>query len=214
MLFNREFIITLLFTWLVVSYPFKIILQEVDRANYPGLSVSRKVVLLLNGRPFRGVGANYFDAFARTLSPGSLNDTSYLKGFEYLMDRNIPFIRFSAGGYWPSDWDLYLNDKDRYFQNLDAFILAAEKYQVGLILSFFWHNSTIPDIVEEPIDQWGNLNSKTIDFMRQYVQEVVLDSYRITMAGVLFEFPNHVHDGHNYSKACVSDLEVYIRNND
>lgn len=146
--------------------------QMEDR--YPGLSVSPSGQLMLNDSPFKGVGVNYFNAFIRTLDQGHTDDTSYLRGFAYLQERKIPFIRFALNGYWPNNWDLYLKHPDRFFENLDDFVKAAEHYKIGLIPSFFWHTPTVPDLVAEPVNEWGNPDSKTSALMRKFVREVVL----------------------------------------
>lgn len=142
--------------------------------SYPGLSVSASGELLLNGEPFRGVGVNYFNAFTRTLDDGGADDTSYHRGFAYLQERKIPFIRFAVNGYWPKNWNLYRHNPDRFFQNLDDFVKAAEKHGIGLIPSFFWHTPTVPDLVGESVNQWGNPNSQTTRLMRKFVREVVV----------------------------------------
>lgn len=148
---------------------------------YPGLSVSTSGQLLLHGNAFYGIGVNYFNAFTRTLEEAQLDDTSYETGFAYLKERDIPFVRFSLNGYWPKNWDLYLNNAERFYQNLDAFVEAAEEYGIGLIPSFFWHNPTVPDLVGESVNQWGNVNSKTHEFMRKFTREVVI-RYRDSQA--------------------------------
>ncbi|MNT90919.1 hypothetical protein D3C72_2319330 [compost metagenome] len=37
--------------------------------------------------------------------------------------------------------------------------------------------------------------------------------YQVTMAGVLFELPNHVSGGHNTSEVKVSELSAFIQKN-
>ena len=138
-----------------------------------GLTVSPNGDLLLNGTPFHGIGVNYFSAFSRTLQPESLQDTSYRAGFRYLKKRKIPFVRFMACGFWPANWNLYLHNKTQYFKNFDAVVQSAEELEIGLIPSLFWHHSSVPDLMGESVNQWGNPNSKTIRFMREYVKEVV-----------------------------------------
>lgn len=124
-----------------------------------------------NGRPWRGIGINYVDAFQRTLlRPG---DTSCDQGFKTLAARGIPFARFMACGFWPADMRLYLEDRAAYFRALDAVVASAEKHGVGLVASLFWHVSTVPDMVGEPCSQWGNTSSRTHEFMRTYVADVV-----------------------------------------
>jgi hypothetical protein len=140
-------------------------------APAPGLSTDDRGVLLLNGVLFRGIGVNYYDAFVRTL--GEVPLTNYDAGFRELAARKIPFTRFSAGGFWPGEWALYQTDRSAYFARLDGVVRSAERHQVGLIPSLFWQTSTIPDLVGEPCDRWGDINSRTIAFMRQYTREVV-----------------------------------------
>lgn len=152
-----------------------------------GLRVSRDGTLLLRGRPFRGIGVNYFDAFYRTLKDPS--DTSYRQGFRELARRGIPFVRFMAGGFWPSEHRLYLTDRDRYFRQMDAVVRAAEEEGIGLIPSLFWNVCTIPDLVGEPVDQWGNPRGKTHEHLRKYVREVVT-RYRKSPALWAWEFGN------------------------
>lgn len=137
-----------------------------------GLSVAADGTLLLAGKPFRGVGVNYFDAFARTLKDSS--QTNYEAGFQTLKKHHVPFIRFMGGAYWPVEWGLYQTNRTEYFARFDAFVKTAEKHQIGLIPSLFWHLSTFPDLVGEPCDAWGNTESRTHGFMRAYVREVVL----------------------------------------
>lgn len=143
--------------------------------------------LLLEGKRFRGIGVNYFNLFSRTLKDP--NDTTFDAGLKQLSDANIPFVRFMACGFWPVDWELYEHDKKAYFERLDRIVDSAERHGVGLIPSLFWHSSTVPDLVGEPIDQLGNPHSQTSAFIRQYTEEVVL-RYRDSPAIWAWEFGN------------------------
>lgn len=136
----------------------------------PGLSVKNGEVVL-QGRPFTGMGANYFSLFYRTIQ--DVSDTSYDEGLAQLSEAGIPFVRFMACGFWPVDWDFYRQDRERYFQCLDGVVASAEKHGMGLIPSLFWNMATVPDIVGEPMDQLGHPRSKTTAFIRQYTEEVV-----------------------------------------
>jgi hypothetical protein len=127
--------------------------------------------LHLGTATYHGIGVNYYDAFTRTLGPGT--PTNYDAGFRELAARNIPFARFSAGGYWPRDWGLYQTNRVEYFARLDGVIKSAERHGVGLIPSLFWNMSTVPDLVGEPCNRWGDTNSRTIAFMREYTREMV-----------------------------------------
>jgi hypothetical protein len=140
-------------------------------ASLPGLSAARDGTLLLNGAPYRGVGVNYTDAFLRPLRHPE--DQSYRDDFRKLGENNIPFARIAACGYPASDYQLYFQDKEKYFKLLDQVVQAAEEANVGLIADLFWVSYTVPDLVGEPRDQWGNAQSKTRQFMRTYTREVV-----------------------------------------
>ena len=143
--------------------------------------------LLREGRRYQGIGVNYYDAFVRTLENPSR--TSYVTGFRELARRRIPFVRFSAGGYWPREWSLYQTNRADYFARLDGVVRCAETNGVGLIPSLFWQLSTIPDLVGEPCNRWGRVDSRTHQFMRTYTQEVVT-RYRTSPAIWGWEFGN------------------------
>lgn len=151
-----------------------------------------------DGQPVRAIGINYFNAFLRKLGPEgtepNLADRSYREGFETLRRYDIPFIRFCAGGFFPSEWSSYLNDKEAYFEALDQLVADAEECGLGLIPTLFWFYSTVPDLVGEPLDQWGNPQSKAHGFMRQYTTEVV-SRYKDSPAIWGWEFGNeYLHE--------------------
>lgn len=136
-----------------------------------GLRGGPNATVLLNGRPYRGIGVNYFDCFVRTLKDGG--DASYDAGFATLAAKGIPFARFCATGFWPRDMQLYLDDRAEYFRRLDGVVNSAQRHGIGLIPSLFWYYPCVPDLVGEPMDQWANPSSKTRAWMRNYVREVV-----------------------------------------
>ncbi len=136
----------------------------------PGLYV-RDGVLMHAGAPFRGIGVNYMDCFARTLKDPA--DTSYERGFDELKKAGIPFARFMCSGFWPVDLKRYREDPEEYFARLDRVVKAAEARGIGLIPSLFWTLSTVPDLVGEPVSAWGDPQSKTHAWMREYTSEVV-----------------------------------------
>lgn len=161
-------------------------LTEPAPAQSLGLTVQNGR-LLRYGKPYYGIGVNYFDLFERVLKNPA--DDSHSTGLKKLANAKIPFARFMAGGFWPIDWELYLHDKDAYFNRLDKVVHSAESEKVALIPSLFWNMSTVPDIVGEPLDQWGNPESRTTAFMREYTKEVVL-RYRDSPAIWGWEFGN------------------------
>ena len=154
----------------------------------PGiLKVSTDGLFMRDGKPYRGIGVNYFNAFYRTII--NSNDKSYTDGFKYLSDNKIPFIRFSANGFWPNELKLYQTNKTRYFTLLDEFVKSAETNGIGLIPSLFWFYAAVPDLMGEHINQWGNPNSRTIAFMRTYTTEII-SRYKNSPAIWGWEFGN------------------------
>ena len=137
----------------------------------PALTINHDGVLFKDGTPYRAIGINYFSAFSRRLADA--NDTSYREGFAELSKRGIPFVRFMATGFWPNEMKLYQEDGEAYWTLMDDVVRAAEEHDLGLIPSLFWYKACIPDLVGEPLSQWGNPDSKTITFMRQYTEEMV-----------------------------------------
>ena len=136
-----------------------------------GLTLGPGGTVLKDGKAYRGVGLNYFSCFKRTLQKNT--DTSYAAGFRVLAEYQIPFVRFCATGFWPKEMKLYQENREAYFRLMDGVVRSAEKNGIGLIPSLFWFNASVPDMVGEHLDQWGNPNSQTIAFMRQYTHEVV-----------------------------------------
>lgn len=98
----------------------------------------------------RAFGVNYFDGFLRYIRES--DDRSFVAGFEYLAARNIPVARVLVGGFWPVDWNLYFADKAEYYRRLDDFVEQAERHEIGLILTLFWHIATVGDVVQDAVD--------------------------------------------------------------
>lgn len=159
----------------------------------PGPAPIRVVdgILTRDGVPYRAVGVNYFDGFQRLLhaGPGKRDDRSYRAGLRFLQSKYIPFVRFAACGFYPSEWELYQKEPETYFALLDGFVAEAEECGIGLIPSLFWAYFAIPDLVGEPISAWGDQASKTRAFMRQYTKDLVA-RYRRSPAIWAWEFGN------------------------
>ncbi|MEI6500860.1 MAG: cellulase family glycosylhydrolase [Armatimonadota bacterium] len=163
-----------------------------------GLHVDGEGRLTKGGKPYRGIGVNYYDVFLRKL--GNEADTEYEQGFATLAAAKIPFVRFIACGFWPKDARLYLDDRAAFFRRFDAIVRAAEKNGVGLIPSLFWNQPTTCDLVGETCDQWGNPQSKTHEYMRNYVRDVVT-RYKGSSAIWGWEFANEYNLGANLPNA-------------
>ncbi len=168
----------------LLLYIFSVNISFASCLPYP---IVENDTLIKDCKPYRAIGVNYFDAFYRVLK--NPKDKSYKEGFKKLGQAGIPFVRMMAGGFWPRDWELYFKDKENYFKLLDEVIKTAEENKVGIIMSLFWNISSVPDLVGEPISAWGDLNSKTIQFMKTYTREVV-SRYKDSPAIWGWEFGN------------------------
>jgi len=163
-----------------------------------GLHVREDGVLTKDGMPFRGIGVDYFDAFFRHLTDPQ--NTTYDAGFAALAEAGIPFVRMIGCGFWPVEHKLYTEDKDEFFRRFDDVVRAAEQQGIGLIPSLFWYTATVPDLVGEPSSEWGNLESKTHEYMRNYVRDVVT-RYKGSPAIWGWEFANEFNLGANLPNA-------------
>lgn len=135
------------------------------------LHVRTDGTLLRDGKPFRGYGVNHVSCFWRILQ--SRDDDSFRAGFRALAELGIPFARFAACGYWPRDWALYFQSPSDYWRRLDRVVNAAERSEIGLIPSLFWHYPTAPDLCHDPVQAVANPGSSTRRFLAEYTQRLV-----------------------------------------
>ena len=99
--------------------------------------------------PLRAFGVNYYDAFTRYNSPAT--DRSFVEGFAYLRDRNIPVARILLAPFWPKEWKLYFTDNEEYFRRLDSLVAEAEEHGVGIIATLFWSATVLGEVVEQAV---------------------------------------------------------------
>jgi hypothetical protein len=163
-----------------------VLASAVSRADASMLTVSPDGVLLKDGKPYRAIGANIFDAFVRLWEHG---DVTYERDFATLEAEGIPFARISATYYEPDAMMQYIQHRDDYLAKLDGVVAAAEKHHVGLIMDLFFNSSAVPDVVHEPRSAWGDPDSKTIAFMREYTRTIV-SRYKDSPAVWAWEFGN------------------------
>jgi hypothetical protein len=109
--------------------------------------------------------------------------------FKVLKDYNIPYARMNFGVYWPVQYKFYEQYKTMYFNMMDAVVKEAEKDNIGIIASLFWLAPAVTDYCDEPLNAWGDPNSKSIAFMKNYVKEIVT-RYKDSPAIWAWEFGN------------------------
>lgn len=144
-------------------------------------------LFMLEGKPVRGVGVNYFSMFSRVLAnPG---DRSSLSNMARLARADIPFARFMCGGFWPKEQQLYVTNRTLFFERLDVVVRCAESNRFGLIPSFFWHIPTIADLAGEPMQALDDPKSRSVAYARQFTRDVV-SRYHESPAIWAWEFGN------------------------
>ena len=185
---NRNSAKTIFTILLIMIQIYTVSGQELKKVTIdkPGLYLENGK-LMKDNQPYYGIGANYFDLFYRSIK--DVSDTSHIKGLTRLSEAGIPFVRFTAGAYWPDGWKLYLEDKKTYFEIFDNLVALAEELEIGLIPSLFWHFQGIADLQGEHMDQFMNDKSKTIGFIKQYTRELV-QRYKGSPAIWAWEFGN------------------------
>lgn len=156
----------------------------------PRLRTGTDGTILLDGRPWRGIGVNFFDAFIRTLRDSS--DTSFVHGFRVLDSLGIPFARLSMCGFNEKDMRLYEQDKSAYFKRMDAVVSAARKWNIGLVPSLIWTENLPARMMRQPFDSLTDTNSASARWAKDYVREVV-SRYRSETSIWVWEIGNEYY---------------------
>lgn len=156
-----------------------------DEASH-GLTVQDGIPMLA-GKPYRGIGVNYFSLASRLLKDPK--DTSSLTNLAELKKMDVPFVRFMCGGFWPAEQRFYLTNREEFLKRLDQVVRCAESNRVGLVPSLFWNLATLTDLADEPAQELGNTNSRSIALIREYTRTIVA-RYRRSPAIWGWEFGN------------------------
>jgi len=136
-----------------------------------GLHVETDGTLTLAGKPFYGMGLCMYDGFLRTIDKQEY--LPYTPSLKKLADNKIPFIRVPFCGYWANALKVYQNKPAEYFREMDLFVKTCEENKIGIIATLFWTKFSVPDVVGESVNQIGNPASKTMEYARKYIREVV-----------------------------------------
>ena len=145
--------------------------QAASTSGKYGLTVSSDGTMELAGKPFYGYGVNLYTTFQKHLS-NALDDT-YKDEFALMKKYNIPFVRIPFSGYEASYYDVYDNQKDTLFSVMDDVVSEAEKTHIGIIVSLMWWDPALSARVGEMRSAMGNVNSKTMQYAKQYVADIV-----------------------------------------
>ena len=177
--------------WQLTLIAFAVVAANSGDGGPKGLYV-RHGVLMRQGKPYLGIGANYNTLFGKLLQ--NKNDTSSLDKLARLGKAGIPFVRFRASGFAAENQKLYLQDRPEFFRRMDQVVRCAEENKIGLIPSLFWRLATVSELVGEDRNQLGNPASKANQFIHQFTQEMVT-RYNDSPAIWGWEFGNEANLG-------------------
>lgn len=168
----------LIISYITISLPLRIInaenaenVENSEKNDY-GITLSENGKLLLNNSEFNLMGVNTFSMFIDLLNEAKSeeeieNDLSLLSKYE------IPFIRIPFCTWNSTSYQMYDNDKEKFFEKMDIIIKKAEEKKIGIIIDFFWNNSTVFYYNGEQRADMGNKNSKSINFSKKYVTDII-----------------------------------------
>ena len=156
----------------------------------PGLYVE-KGVLMHEGKPYVKLGVNFFGAFCNSFMTANKEFDDI---FSLMNEYGIEYCRINFGLFWPNNYKKMDKNYYAYYDTLDEVVLSAEKHNIGLICSLFWHQTGVADYCGEPLSAWGKEDSKTRQFMNDYI-DVVVNRYSESPAIWGWEYGNEFNLG-------------------
>ena len=137
-----------------------------------GLRVEDGGEIRLAGEKFCGFGVNYFGAFAHYWG-GDYENQPFTDAFRKLKEYGVDYIRMPFGGYWTDYYDAFRRDPEEVLRYLDRIVEEAERQQMGIIVSLFWHDTALPLALGEHRSAMGDPESATVRFARDYASVLV-----------------------------------------
>lgn len=137
--------------------------------------------LVLDGKPYRAIGANAPDLFTRYANIGIHLDRSkpednrqaVIDAVADARESGIAFLRFWASGFWPADMQLYFDDPACYWKAMDEVVELCRKQGIRLVPSIFFNHAMWPMICDEDVSAIADPKSRTAVAMRKYATEIV-----------------------------------------
>lgn len=150
--------------------------------------------LMLGDKPFVGVGVNYYDGAFRVVSDLLADDVD--DGIANLVAYDVPMarIRFSA---WGSEgMDLYEENPELFFKQLDKCVRICEKNNIGIIATLAWNWTYFKDSEDQSrVDFVSTIDGKGFQRMLKYFKDII-DRYKYSPAIWGWEV------GNEYNLAC------------
>ena len=153
-------------------------------------------VMTLNGRPYHGVGVNFFPALSLCLDRVVYGDTrtdveDYIRK---LSEAGIPCMRVMFGVFYGEYVHLWAEKEKRakYHEACDLLVSLAEKYRIGIIASLFWNVNAFCDYVGDQLDLIADPESRSTKLRLEYVSDLV-GRYRFSPAIWAWEIGNELN---------------------
>lgn len=162
-----------------------------EKPEHLGLYVEEGV-MKKDGKPFYGVGINYYNLLNSAFSQ-KWDITPSLAALETLKSYDVRVIRFNIVGYKYEEWNYVTKLENKYFETFDKIVKKAEELEIGLIPSFFWSHGAVSDYLDEPSGTaYSQRDSKTTEFMLEFTEKVV-KRYAESPAIYGWEYSNEVN---------------------
>lgn len=178
--------------------------------NY-GFHVEADGTITVGGKPYYGVGVNFYDGFLRYA--GARPSVSSEDTIKKIAEAEIPFMRVSFGAFRSQGNMAYITSPKTYFKYMDQFVQWAEENKVGIVATLFWSISAgWTPLVENAKDKdIGNPNSDLIKLMLKYVDDVV-SRYKDSPAIWGWEVANEINlstDTNSASQLTLKDVQTF-----
>ncbi len=133
-----------------------------------GLTVDDNGMFRLNGKLFYGYGVN--------ATPGALwhdpFDTTFEECIEVCKKYQIPFIRLPLTYGTVEEYAEFEKNPDSFFVAADRMLDIAQKAKIGVIV-WVLNSQRYTSMLGEKASSQGDMNSKSMAFMKKYVKEFV-----------------------------------------
>lgn len=147
------------------------VIENMNPDEY-GLHVEADGTITLEGKPFYGYGVNYFGAFSHYIDGSRADAQIFRDGFAGLAEHGIPFVRIGLG-YWPTFYDTFDGDPEGVLAMLGEVLDAAQENHIGVIVSLFWYDASLPEHVGEHRADMGREDSRTVAYAKSFTEQVV-----------------------------------------
>ena len=153
---------------------FSYVIPEPGELNsgHKGLHVTDDGEIQLSGKSIYGFGVNYFGAFAHYWYE-DIGDAPFIEAFAKLKEYGVDYIRMPFGGYWTDYYEAFSSDPESVLKYLDKVVEEAEKAEIGIIASLFWHDTALPLYMNEHRSAMGDPDSGTVRFASDYAAVIV-----------------------------------------